>query len=147
MGGYALVVLPDAEGALRATLRDGVDLGPATGMVFFAVPPIPKGQTEVPLPLVTLARVGGLPDDDLPLDHPTITFAVWGNSKQEAATVAGLLVVALRTIGGSRSPDGSTLFDGTSDISGPVWSPDDAAGKARYIVSATIHLRPTAAVG
>jgi hypothetical protein len=145
MGGYATVVLPDAEGALRTHLRDGVDLGPASGMIFFDVPPIPKGLTDVPLPLITLGRVGGLPDDELPIDHPVIGFSVWGNTKREAAVVAGLLIAALRSIGGSQTEE--ALFDGTSDISGPTWSPDDAAGKARYVVVATIHLRPTAAAG
>jgi hypothetical protein len=149
MGGYLPVLLPDAEGVLRAWLRDGIDLAAATDRVFFAVPAIPKGAADVPLPLVTLARVGGLPDDDLPLDHPVMRFNVWGTSKKEASAVARRLVMALRTCGGATAgtdPTETAMLDGASDISGPTCQPDDAAGKARYIVVATIHMRPMVAV-
>lgn len=138
--GYPAVVLPDAEGVVRAWLR-GVDLGPATGRVFFAVPQDPV------LPLVTVARAGGAADDDLPFDSPTVIINVWSDTKKQAAAVARLVIAALRSCSGARveDDDGTPAWlDGAWALTGPTWLPDDEARKARYAVTANLTLRPRA---
>lgn len=136
MTGWPAVTLPDAEGAVRSWLRG---LGLAGGRVFFAVPEAPANE-PIPMPLVTVTRAGGAPDDELPIDQALLLFSVWGTTKREAAEAAGSLVTILRAAAGVVT-DQMTL-DSVSGITGPVWTPDDDAHQPRYIVTATFNLRP-----
>jgi hypothetical protein len=78
------VVWADTEAVVRQWSRD--QLTGLSRRVFFGVPDNPQ------LPLVTVARVGGGPEDSgVPFDQARISWQVWAHSKQEAASLTSVL--------------------------------------------------------
>jgi hypothetical protein len=124
----------DAEGAVRSWART-LDLGDASGRVFFGVPDNPS------FPLVVLRRIGGAPDaGDVPLDYPLISFDVWGETKGSASAVATALTTEVQNLRTGTPMGDQAVGKGARVTLGPLWRPDGDAHKARYIVDASFSL-------
>jgi hypothetical protein len=136
------VELADAEAVARAWARS-LNLPNVGSKVFFGVPkPPPNGGTDwrPNYPLITLARVGGGPDPDLPSDDARIQFDVWANDKATAATIALQLVAHAQALGGDVVA--GAVIAGALVVMGPLWRPDQTAALPRYVVDVQFTIHP-----
>lgn len=132
-----VVVMPDAEGAVRAWLR-GLSI-PALGRnVWFG---FPKAGAQYPLAIVS--RVGGSTDGYAPVDNVWIQIDVYSKSRQEAATVAYRIAAEIDQLD-CGTPMGAASAGGGWVASGPVWRPDDDRTLSRFVIDARFSLRPGA---
>lgn len=130
-----VVLLPDVEGIARAWARS-LDLGAASGRVFFGTPKQP-----VAYPIVTVERIGGLPDGAVPLDQARLTWSVWSDQgKGSAFSVAQRLAAELRAVTNHAGVGGRIV--GAVVTLGPRWTPDVDGHLARYVVDALLSVRP-----
>lgn len=140
-------LFPDVEGAVRAWLRT-VNLGPASGLVYFGVPKQPK------FPLVVLRRAGGGPQAGYsPVDDARISFDCWADTKSAASLVARRLLSNIDQLSMVAVAAHHAVLLGGVILLGPLWRPDTEARTAqglprpRYIVDAQITVRPLTAAG
>jgi hypothetical protein len=134
-----LLDIRDAELIVRTWLRASTVGTLVTQRVFFSVP------DPATFPLIVLARVGGMPDHDLPQDRPAFQFDVWSKTgKREAATIANALAALCRASRMERITSGSTVtrIEEAQVTMGPLWRPDGDAGLARYVIDAQFTLTP-----
>ena len=128
--------LPDVEGPIRAYLRALAITGIGT-RVFLGVPE----RATYPLVDMTLLD-GGVQPGESPLAAVYVSCSVWGGARQATAAAAWDLVSKLESTA-SGTPFGLTLVCmGASVVLGPLWRPDPADGRPRYIVDAQITVRP-----
>ena len=134
-----VAVVPDAEAVARRWLRAAG--GPWASAVYFAPP------QSAPTLYVCLALIGGTVEHELPVSYPAFQFDVWArdNRKRAAGAAAWFLVGLLRAVAAEAVTlaDGSgAVIDAATVTMGPLWRPDGDAGMARYIVDASLSLRP-----
>lgn len=101
--------------------------------IYLAMPP------ASPKPSVILTRVGGGPRarKDLPEDQARISFDCWGNSRAEAADVAGAVASECESLaqsGGYCHDSGVCLL--VAEVAGWLWLPDPNTDTPRYVVDA-----------
>lgn len=120
--------LPDAEGAVRAWLREVV---PAVGArVFFGVP------EGVGYPFLTVARIGGAPRGVI--DAARLSVHSWGTTKNSAADVAKSVAAAVERLGTEVIATGVLAHGGTVDSF--LWQPVAPDGSPRYVVDVTVFV-------
>lgn len=126
------VTYRDTEGPLRSWLRTQSVLTDEVGAsgIFFG---IPKGR---PLPLITMSKLDGATDlGEGPHEYVDITFAIWANSKAQAAEITAALKTLLRSTPAGTALTSLVMFDG-AEILSDRWLPDTStdADTARYIL-------------
>lgn len=132
-----LLNVADTEAVVRRFLRQQ---GLAGGRVFFDLPATPQ------YPAVTIARVGGTEDGDMPWSSALISHSVWSDQgKRSASSVTAALVGLIKAVASHdvTLTDGATARIEDASVSvGPLWRPDAPAGLARYVVDAVYTIRP-----
>lgn len=101
--------------------------------------PSGSGTGSIVYPIVTLARIGGLPDRNVPLDNPRISFSVWATNKEDAANGMLALCDTLYPANNVALNDKVYLYDVSVDS--VYYSPDTQNNLARYIVDVTAMVR------
>ena len=123
---------------MRTWLRTRTTLTALVGdRVFFGIP------AGITYPMIAISRVGGGPMRAGPLDAPRLSFAVWGNTKKDAADVVKALVAVLHEMEMDRL-DPSSVGEGAEGIT-VLWLPDPNDDRPRYIVDATVTVLALAA--
>ncbi len=127
-------MLTDVEGPVKAWAAATLGL-----RVFFGKPQ--SDTSALTGPLVVLSRIGGGPEQHVPVDQPRLSFACYGRTKAEAATTAAAVVEALWSLQAGTML-GSLRALGASGIFGPLWQPEVVGGAEhpRYIVDATVSV-------
>jgi hypothetical protein len=137
------VELADAEAVARTWCR-GLALPGVASKVFFGMPkPPPTADPAVwqpNYPLITITRVGGGPDPDLPSDDARIQFDVWAKDKGTASAITTKLVANALAVNGQSIAGG--ILAGALVVMGPLWRPDQTAGVARYVVDVQFTIHP-----
>lgn len=125
-------IFPDAEAVVRKWLFD--HLG-GVG-VYSSIPANPT------YPLVTVARLGGVPAVRQYLDMARIDINVWGNNKSEAQDIAQECRALMMDLEGQTVTDPVDAFvSGVEDGVGITWLPDPSTNKDRYVLSLNVFLR------
>ena len=131
-------LVPDTEWSLREWLRAELP----TVKTWFDVP---NGTPT--FPLITIGgRIGGAPDTDGTLDHPRISFSVWGgpggNGRKSARETMSALVDLIATAENVPLDAETYAYGGVVDS--VLWLPDESDPDnrlARYIVDASFTVR------
>jgi len=129
-------LIPDTEWSLREWLRAQLP----TIKVWFDVP---SGTPT--FPLITLGgRIGGAPDQIL--DHPRMSFSVWGgpggNGRKLSRTAMSALVELLNSA--ENIPLDADTFAYGAVVDSVLWLPDESDPDnriARYVVDASFTVR------
>lgn len=126
---------PDAEAVVAEWLRGGnLDLVGAR-----VYPSIPEDPTY---PLITLARIGGVPAVRQYLDAANIQIDAWGGTKQQAHDIAAAARVRCQHLEGqSVITPVEAFISAVEDSLGMVWFPDELTGRERYLFSMTFYCR------
>jgi hypothetical protein len=135
-----VTVAPDVEMTLREYLR-GVDLGSASGRVFFGRP------DDGVYPYVAVdGQIGGAISADLPMSSPRIQITVHGSGRNATRAIADLvsahLAAAATTV--VTLPSGTARIDAVDVTGGPNFVPDNTAKVARFVITAVVAIRHTA---
>lgn len=128
----------EAEGPIRTWARGQTALTSVVGAsgIFFGAP---KAR---PLPVITMSRIGGSPVlGETPIDSVTISFDVWGRTKQEASQLAAVLASLIESLQPGTLLDASLRCKGASIVLF-LWRPDTSADPPipRYVVDATFSV-------
>ena len=126
-------VLADADMVVKAW-ANSLDLGAATGRVFFGVPEKTK------FPAIGMTRYAGLPDEYLAVDMPRYQFDCWGSKIGDSAGPANKLRDAIRNLS-SKTETSAGFLDGGKVTLGPRWQPDIDAHISRHIIDAEFFVR------
>ena len=126
-------VLADADMVVKAW-ANSLDLGAATGRVFFGIPEKTK------FPAISMNRYAGLPDEYLAVDMPRFQFDSWGLSIEAAAGPANKLRDAIRNLT-SKTETTAGFLDGGKVLLGPRRQSDANAHISRYIIDAEFFIR------
>lgn len=122
---------PDVEAILAEWLRDGAL---AVGdRVYSRIPADPV------FPLITVARLGGVPSVKLYQDSALVQVSVWGNSKSEARDIADAARRRTQQLQGVLGDDYFT--HAVEDAQGLTWLPDQETGRDRYLFGVLVYFR------
>lgn len=140
MTGLPVVVMPDAEAAVRAWVRSLASLAaPINRRVFFSHP------TNPTFPYVMLHQLGAPTDPYLPTSWARMSFDVWADraagGKAAASLIARTLAAEIVSLAAWTGYPGAQI-DGAEISSGPTWMPDEDAHIARYVVDVVFTIRP-----
>lgn len=125
---------PDIESAVIAWLKDGAIAG---GRVYSKIP------TDPAFPLVTVARIGGIPSVREHLDRANIQVDVWGGTKSEALDLAQQAREMLLEMEGQVSTDAAMIWiSAVEDSLGLTYQPDEETGRERYLFAVNVHAHP-----
>lgn len=131
-----VTIAPDVEAVVRTYLR-GVDLGPATGRVFFGRP------EDGTYPYVVIdGQVGGGRHIDHPASASRLSITVHGSGRNATRAIADLVVAHLAAA--VSVTVGSSIVDAVDVVGGPLFVPDNAAKAARYVITAVVATRHAA---
>lgn len=126
---------PDVENEIRVWARQ-LSLPGVGTRVFFSMP-----EGSPAFPLITVARIGGGPQrGEAPLEDPRLSFDVWGKTKKEASDAARALANALREAQSVLLEE--HVYSYGFEYITLLWSPDEKAKLARYIVDCTLTSGP-----
>jgi hypothetical protein len=92
-------------------------------------------------PLVTVKRMGGIPQDKRALDRSNLQIDVWGNSKSECRDLALAARLVLMSLEGTTSSDFNGTVTAVEDSQGLFWLPDQETKRDRYIFSVTMFAK------
>lgn len=129
----AFAIGPDIEAAVVAQLR-------AANITNVGQRAYAKVPADAVFPLITVARIGGVPPVRPYLDAGNIQVDIWGDTKDRTLDIAQAARAACLEMEGQSYLVGTRgLFvTGTSDALGLTWLPDEETGRARYLFSVIV---------
>lgn len=121
---------PDIEAMVGKVLRDA---NVVSQRVYSSLPSSPT------YPLVTFARLGGIPADERKLDRARIQIEAWGNSKSEARAGAEAARKAVHLSEGTAVPQFAGFITRVEDELGLMFLPDPPTGRDRYLFAVAVY--------
>lgn len=128
----------DVEGPIRAWLR-GLSLTGVGSRVFLGLPE----RCSYPAADLTLLD-GGIQAGEAPLADVYLTCSVWGGARPAAADAAWEIANAVENLKAGTALDSPVTCYGMGGtvVLGPVYRPDPADNRARYLLDLLITVRP-----